>query len=178
MISHEDSKWLDTAEQGWQRLRLPLTVGHETFVSGDPSGRRLSVRYFRDAPGAALIAKAVFGPGTQGPPGHAHGGSMAALLDEAMGAAAWMHGHRVVAADLGVRFRNMLPLGSRCVVRAEVTSVEGRKVNVKSALSDGAGYLYAEGEALFVTLDPSKFGQLAAAASQVFAEAGASSRAD
>ena len=170
MISHEDLKWLDAAEQGWQPLKMPVTVGHETFVSGDPSGRRLSVRYYRDATGAALIAKAVFGPGTQGPPGHAHGGSMAALLDEAMGAAAWMNGYRAVAADLGVRFRNMLPLGSRCVVRAEVISAEGRKVNVKGALSDGEGYLFAEGDALFVTLDPSKFGKLAAAASQVFGE--------
>lgn len=176
MISHDDSEWLDATEQGWQPLRLPLTVGHETFVSGDPSGRRLSVRYFRDAAGAALIAKAVFGPGTQGPPGHAHGGSMAALLDETMGAAAWMQGHRVVAADLGVRFRNMLRLGSRCVVRAEVVSVEGRKVIVKSALSDGAGYLFAEGEALFVALDPSKFGKLDAAASQVVAEADRAAR--
>ena len=49
-----------------------------------------SIHYFRTGPDRSLRAKVLFGPGTQGPPGHAHGGSMAAVLDEAMGGAAWM----------------------------------------------------------------------------------------
>ena len=149
-------------------MGLPSAVGHESYVSGDASGRRLSVRYFRDLDASSLIAKAVFGPGTQGPPGHAHGGSMAALLDEAMGAAAWMQGHRAVAAELTVRFRSMLPLGTRAVVRARVIRVEGRKVGVKGTLTDGRQTLFAEGEALFVTLDPARFGPLAEDASRIF----------
>ena len=44
------------------------------------------------------------GPPIEGPPGHAHGGSMAAVLDEAMGAAAWMEGHLVVAVRLATSF--------------------------------------------------------------------------
>lgn len=170
MIVSDDVAWLDSAEPGWVPLRPPSTLGHETFVSGDPSGRRLSVRYFRNSNDVSLIAKAVFGPGTQGPPGHAHGGSMAALLDEAMGFAAWAQGHRAVAVDLSVRFRNMLPLGSRCVVRAKVVSVDGRKVNIEGALSDVAGSLFAEGTAIFVTIDPAKFGKLATEASRVFGQ--------
>ena len=168
MLSRDDIDWLDAAESGWQPLALPAAVGHESYVSGDSSGRRLSVRYFRDPDASSLIAKAVFGPGTQGPPGHAHGGSMAALLDEAMGAAAWMEGHRAVAAELTVRFRTMLPLGSRALVRARVIAVEGRKVSVKGALMDERHGMFAEGEALFVTLDPARFGPLAEDASRVF----------
>lgn len=93
---------------------------------------------------------------------------MAALLDEAMAAAAWMEGHRAVAAELTVRFRSMLPLGTRTVVRARVIHVEGRKVGVIGSLTDGQHMLFAEGEALFVTLDPARFGPLAVDSSRVF----------
>ena len=40
-----------------------------------------------------------------GPPGHVHGGAMAAALDEAMGAVCWMNGHPVVAATISREIR-------------------------------------------------------------------------
>ena len=174
MGKSDDIDWLEQNENGWLPLSLPSTIGHETFVSGDLTGHRLNVRYFRDPTEVSVIAKAVFGPGTQGPPGHAHGGSMAALLDETLGVAAWVQGHRAVAADLGVRFRNMLPLGSRCLVHARVVAVEGRKISIEGALSNDQGILFAEATALFVVLDPAKFGKLAEDASRVFGPAGTS----
>jgi acyl-coenzyme A thioesterase PaaI-like protein len=96
---------------------------------------------------------------------------MAALLDEAMGGAAWMEGHPVVAAELTTRFKTMLPLGTRCVVEAWVIAVDGRKVRVAGRLrmSDD-DTVYAEGEALFITLDPKRFGGLASEASRIFSE--------
>jgi len=168
MIEPDDAAWLEAGEQGWRHVRLPLMVSEESFVSGDRSGRRLSVRYFRDDLDRSLRAKVLFGPSTQGPPGHAHGGSMAALLDEAMGGAAWMQGHPVVAAELTTRFKKMLPLGTRCVVEARVASVEGRKVRVIGALRGVDGATFADGEALFVALDPEQFGALATEASRIF----------
>lgn len=55
----------------------------------------------------------------------------------------------------------MLPLGARCLVTCKIVSVDGRKVKTEGAVSDSLGNLVAEGEALFLTLDQSKFGQLA-----------------
>ncbi len=113
----------------------------------------------------------VFGPGAQGPPGHAHGGSMAAILDEAMGGAAWIEGHPVVAAELTMQFRKMLPLGTRCVVEAKVSGVDGRKVRVVGRLTQSEGdTVYAEAGALFIALDPEKFGPMVSEASQLFSE--------
>lgn len=88
-----------------------------SFVSGDPFGNRIRVRYFKRERDGALVGKVWFGPGAEGPPGHAHGGSMAAVLDEALGAAAWMSGHPVVAAKLVTVFRRMLPLGTSCFLK-------------------------------------------------------------
>jgi predicted thioesterase len=59
----------------------------------------------------------------------------------------------------------MLPLGSRSVVHARVVSVDGRKVKTEGAISDQSGNVIADGTALFLTLDPTKFGQLASEAS-------------
>ena len=171
LLNDDDVEWLETPPADWSAVRLPHMVLEDSFVSGDRSGRRLSIRYFRHDPDRTLRAKVLFGPGTQGPPGHAHGGSMAALLDEAMGGAAWMQGHPVVAAELTTRFKTMLPLGARCVVEAWVSAVDGRKVRVAGRLRGSDGdTVYAEGEALFITLDPKKFGVLASEASQIFSE--------
>src|SRR6202035_4305602 len=95
-----------------------------------------------------------------GPPGHAHGGSMAAVLDEAMGAAAWIARHVVVAVQLDTSSRRMLPLGTDTLLEAWVERVEGRKVWTRGRLLYERGAPFAEAQALFVTLDPERFGPL------------------
>src|SRR4051812_4632347 len=97
----------DTDEGLVPLVDLPLLA--RSFVSADPGGERLSVRYFHRERDNVLIARARFGPLSEGPPGHAHGGSMAALLDETMGLAAWFAGHMVVAAKLTMDFKKMIP---------------------------------------------------------------------
>lgn len=169
MLSDDDVTWLETPLPGWSPVQLPNMFLEDSFVSGDSSGHRISLRYFRHEPDQSLRAKVIFGPGTQGPPGHAHGGSMAAILDDAMGGAAWAQRHPVVAAELITRFKTMLPLGSRCVVEAWVSSVDGRKVRVAGRIVHGDGdTVFAEGEALFITLDPAKFGLMPSDAAQLF----------
>lgn len=158
----EDLKtWLETPEPGCRPADLPFLAIADTFVSGDHSGRRLSIRYYQRESDLALRAKVIFGPGTQGPPDHAHGGSMAALLDESMGGAAWLAGHPVVAANLNISFLKMLPLGTPCIVEAHVTAVDGRKVSTSGAIRSRDGQsTYSEGTALFIALDESRIGHI------------------
>ena len=140
-------------EEGWE----PVTGYNErhrveSFVSGKPQGRRLRVRYFSRMSDGALMARVWFGPGAQGPPGHVHGGAQAALLDEAMGFAAWLAGYRVVAAHIEVDFRSMVPLESIGTIEAQVTCVSGRKVEVEACLELGGGTIAAESKGLFIKL--------------------------
>lgn len=151
-----------TPEPGWRPIEPPRlergSLGSRSFVSGDPQGDRLRVRYFWRGGERPLVGRAWFGPGAEGPPGYAHGGSMAAVLDEAMGAAAWTAGHKVVAVQLDTSFRRMLPLGTDALLEAWVESVEGRKVRTAGRLVGEAGEVFAEARALFVTLDAERFG--------------------
>lgn len=64
----------------------------------------------------------------EGPPRHAHGGALASLIDEAMGAAAWAAGHRVVAVHLDFDYYRAVPLDVEITVSGKVESVVGRKV--------------------------------------------------
>jgi acyl-coenzyme A thioesterase PaaI-like protein len=148
-------------EPGWTPIEPPrLEGGRGSFVSGEPEGDRLRVRYFRRPGDRRLVGRAWFGPGAGGPPGHAHGGSIAAVLDEAMGAAAWTEGHVVVAVRLDTRFERMIPLGTDTLLEAWVDRVEQRKVWTLGRLLDAEGVSFASAEALFVKLDPARFGPL------------------
>jgi acyl-coenzyme A thioesterase PaaI-like protein len=167
-LSSEDLKWIVTPEEGWSAMPMADGVRRNNFVSGDSSGQRLTVEYYRYDADGSLRAKAIFGPAAQGPPGHAHGGSMAAVLDEAMGAAAWVAGHMVVAAELTTRFKGMLPLGTRCVVAGRVESVSGRRVRVSGLVCDVEGHVFSEGEAIFVKLREDQIRRLAGIGSDNF----------
>lgn len=131
------------------------------YVSRDPDPSRLRVRYFHRPSDSALVATVLFGPGTEGPPGHAHGGSIAAILDETMGAAAWHAGHPVVAARLTIDYRDMVPLGTEALVEAHVEQVDGRKIRTRGRLLDQAGRVFAEGKGLFIALEREQLQRLA-----------------
>ena len=137
-----------TPEPGWEPV-VPFPSPEGTFLA---DGDRVRLAYFRQPGEPVLYARAWFGKKTLGPPGHVHGGAMAATLDEAMGAAAWMNGHRCVAATLSVNFLAMLPIDSETTVEARIDRVEGRKIYLKATLTDKTGAAVADGTALFVVL--------------------------
>jgi acyl-coenzyme A thioesterase PaaI-like protein len=136
---------------GWTPFDAPALVGETLrFVSGEPEGNRFRIRYFKNAKGQ-LRARVWFGPETEGPPGHAHGGSIAAILDEVLGLAAWTAGYPIVVGNLNVSFRSLLPLQQVVTVKTEVVSAEGRKVKIHGSICLG-DTVYALGEALCITI--------------------------
>lgn len=142
------------SEPGWTPLHpLPEVEAARSFVSGEHQAR-FRVAYFRRETDRHLMARAWFGPDAEGPPGHAHGGAVAAVLDEALGAAAWAEGHPIVVARLITDFRQMVPIGTDATVEAWVHKVDGRKVYTHARLTDPAGALLAEGQAICVRLNP------------------------
>jgi acyl-coenzyme A thioesterase PaaI-like protein len=138
-------------ETGWVEFDAPSLVGESLrFVSGEPDGNRFRVRYYRDKE-KHLHARIWFGPETEGPPGHAHGGSVSAVMDEALGLAAWAAGYPIVVGNLNVSFRNLLPLQKVVTVESRVISAEGRKIMVHGRIFCEET-TYAEGECLCITI--------------------------
>jgi uncharacterized protein (TIGR00369 family) len=86
----------------------------------------------------------------QGPPGYAHGGASAALLDEAMGLCVWGAGYQVVAANLNVDFLKPVPLGVELKITARVNGQEGRVVQTTGEIVLPDGEVAVEGKGIFV----------------------------
>jgi acyl-coenzyme A thioesterase PaaI-like protein len=150
-----------SAEKGWTELEIPDSYGKgRAFITGDRNSDRLRVRYFITDSDNSFIARVWFGPSTEGPAGFVHGGSMAAVLDEAMGLAAWIRGYTVVAAKITVQYRKMLPLESVITVEAKVISVNGKKVTTKGKIYNETGALFTESEGLFINIPQEKFGEM------------------
>src|SRR4029450_4812038 len=119
-----------TPEPGWVPA-APFPSPQDTFLA---DGDRVRLAYFRKPDEPDLYAKAWFGKNTMGPPGHVHGGAMAATLDEAMGAVCWMNDLQVVAATITISFVEMLPIESETIVEATIERIDGRKISVPQTL--------------------------------------------
>jgi acyl-coenzyme A thioesterase PaaI-like protein len=140
---------------------FPSGPSQRSFVSGSAAAtERTRVSYFRDPGNDHLHAEVWFGPHTEGPPESVHGGAIAAVLDEAMGAVCWMNGHPVVGARITINYLHMTPLGFSGHVESWIEQIERRKIFIKSRLSDENGRVHAEGEALFVELQPEVIARL------------------
>jgi acyl-coenzyme A thioesterase PaaI-like protein len=146
---------------GWTPLPdlAELSATH-SFVSGDPAGERIRVALFRRPADDALVGRAWFGPHAEGPPGHAHGGAMAALLDESMGLACWVAGHRVLAKELTVAFRRPLPLQTVVTIECHITNAVDRTVSTTGRLLLPGGAACAEATGTFAVLPPEKLARL------------------
>jgi acyl-coenzyme A thioesterase PaaI-like protein len=137
-------------------LDLPAHVN--CFGCGIPEDGRIVPHYHWDPVQGVITGSAHFGPNTQGPPGHAHGGALFTVLDEAMGAAAWLSGHSVLAVSVTVNYRDMVALGQELSIEAQVEKVEGRKVHARGRLTSLDGAVAVECTGLFIVVDPDMLG--------------------
>jgi acyl-coenzyme A thioesterase PaaI-like protein len=103
---------------------------------------------------------ATFGAAYEGPPGHLHGGFVAAAFDEVLGYAQSLTGNPGMTGTLTIRYRKPTPLYTELRFEAKVDRVEGRKIFVEGRLYAGE-VLTAEAEGLFISVDLAKMTKLA-----------------
>jgi uncharacterized protein (TIGR00369 family) len=91
----------------------------------------------------------------EGPPGHAHGGVIATLLDEAMSKANRQFGVLAMTRQMEVEYLKPVRLGAQLMLTGRHVSAEGRKHQCEAELANEAGEVLARGKALFVAVDRS-----------------------
>jgi acyl-coenzyme A thioesterase PaaI-like protein len=112
--------------------------------------------------GDRVLAHVRFGAAYEGPPGCVHGGYVAAVFDELLGATQTLSGTAGMTARLIVNYRRPTPLHRDLIMEGRVVRVDGRKVFVEATCS-ADGELTAEAEGLFVTIDPTVLSALRSA---------------
>ena len=89
----------------------------------------------------------------EGPPNGVHGGYVAGLFDDVLGAAqSLIDGPSGLTGTLHVRYRNVTPLDTELTFRAWIDHVSGRRIKAQATCHAG-DVLTAEAEALFVRVD-------------------------
>lgn len=111
--------------------------------------------------GNEVEARVTFGRAYEGPPGHIHGGFVAAAFDEVLGFVQTLSGVSGMTGTLTVRYRRPSPLYRELHLQGRIERIEGRKIFTSGALRDGETLL-AEAEAVFVNVGRERFRDLAA----------------
>jgi acyl-coenzyme A thioesterase PaaI-like protein len=112
----------------------PLSPPIETHLVETPDG------------GYYIAGTVTFGAAYQGPPGHCHGGLVAAMFDDLLGFAQLSAGF---TGTLTVRYRKPTPLHEELTLKAWPHRIDGRKRIIKGTCHLG-DTLLSEAEGLFV----------------------------
>ena len=100
-----------------------------------------------------IAGQANFGFPYEGPPTCVHGGVIAELLDEVLGAANIVAEHPAMTGTLTVRYRKPTPLNTDLRVEARFVRSEGRKVYAWGGVYAG-DVLTAEADGIFIEVVP------------------------
>jgi acyl-coenzyme A thioesterase PaaI-like protein len=126
----------------------------DSIISGGANPMGLGATLWRD--GDAAVMEVVLGRAFEGAPGRAHGGVIAALIDETMGLAMGIQGALAFTVKLDITYRAPTPIGEPIQARAWFEQRQGRKLTIKAVVSANE-VVVAEAEGLFVTVNPEKF---------------------
>lgn len=127
------------------------------FVSAGQDEQRILARYFVGEDDGTIRGHVRFGDLAQGPPGFAHGGALASVLDELMGIAAWQQNLNVVAAELLTKYRRPTPLWAELHLRAWIVNIDGRRAEIASEVTLPDGTVCCRGEGTFVNIGKDKY---------------------
>jgi uncharacterized protein (TIGR00369 family) len=104
-----------------------------------------------------LDAKYVIAEQYQGAPGMAHGGVVAALLDEACSQVARLAVSPAVTARLELRYLAPVPVEEPLRISAEITEVQERRVTAEATIRDEGGLVLAHARAECAQVRPEHF---------------------
>jgi uncharacterized protein (TIGR00369 family) len=126
------------------------------MVCGERSTSSPLLQRWHVLDGDRVGARARFDERHQGAPAYAHGGVVAAVLDDAMGYVSFLVLQIFVTASLQVDYRRPVLLGRDYEVVAWCERIEGRKVHLAAELRD-AEDVVATARGLFVVVDIDHF---------------------
>lgn len=126
----------------------------DSIVSGGANPMGLGAELWREDDTAFM--RVTLGKAFEGAPGRAHGGILAALLDETMGLVNAMEGILAYTVQLDITYLAPAPIDEPITSHASVVGRDGRKITVEGVVEAGE-LLIARATGLFVTVDTAKF---------------------
>jgi len=131
---------------------------HEMFfdsvVSGGANPMGLGAQLWRE--GDVSVMEVILGPAFEGAPGRAHGGIVAALIDETMGLVLAIHDWLAYTVQLDITYLAPTPINEPIIARAWLEKRDGRKFHIRANVQ-ARDVVLASASGLFIAVDPQKF---------------------
>jgi acyl-coenzyme A thioesterase PaaI-like protein len=143
---------------GGERLRHGTPWGErEAMTRGDrahnpvagPANPLSPPMLIKVAEDGSVYSNLVMRPIHEGPPGGVHGGFVASLLDQLLGAANIVAGVGAMTAELTIKYRRPTPIGVPLLVRARTEAIDDRRVHTSGEIT-ADGKVTAEAKGLFI----------------------------
>ncbi len=146
--------------------KKPRVGGHEIknlyipvnrcFACGQDNAQGMHLKFHLDEARRRSYCRFRLPRKYQGPPGHAHGGIIATILDEAMGKVNKLRSVIALTKQMEIEYLKPVPLETPLFVEGREKSVRGRKhVNV-AEIRNQKNEVLARGRGLFIAIDPIK----------------------
>jgi uncharacterized protein (TIGR00369 family) len=133
----------------------PLFHGalNRCFGCGQTNRHGLRLKFFVDEE-HTIVCRVRLAQRFEGPPGHAHGGIIATLLDEAMSKANRQLGVLAMTRQMEVEYLKPVPLGTQLLLTGRHVDFSGRKHYCAAQIANEDGVVLARAKALFIAVDP------------------------
>lgn len=120
----------------------------------NPEGMRLKFTY--DEERDCFVCRFRLSQRYTGPPGHAHGGIIATILDEAMGKVNKLRHVIALTSNINVDYLKPVPLNKPLRVESREVRVRGRYHTNMAEILNAKGEVLARSRGLFIAIDPHK----------------------
>ena len=132
-----------------------LDMFKDSPVGGEASPLSMGLELRRD--GDQAVGTVTLGPGWQGAPDRAHGGVVAAIIDETLGGLLPVIGVMAFTGSLTIEYKAPCPMGIPLEFRAWMERRDGRKLYFRCTGSSEHG-VFAESNATFISVELRQFG--------------------
>jgi acyl-coenzyme A thioesterase PaaI-like protein len=126
----------------------------DSIVTGAANPMGLGGYLWRE--GDVAVQEVTLGKAFEGAPGRAHGGIIAAIIDETMGLVLAINSQLAFTAQLDIAFVAPAPINVPLTARAWLREQNGRKISIEANVEADGG-LIAKATALFISVDPKRF---------------------
>jgi uncharacterized protein (TIGR00369 family) len=131
-------------------------VQNHCFACGQANRKGMRLKFYSDEETRRTFCKFKLAQHLQGPPGHAHGGIIATILDEAMGKVNKFRSVVALTRSMNVEYLKPVPLGKELTVTGWEQKVEGREHTNLAEITNENGEILARSTGVFVVVDIAK----------------------
>jgi uncharacterized protein (TIGR00369 family) len=126
------------------------------FGCGKDNTEGMKLKFSLDEERQSFVSKFKLAARYAGPPGHAHGGIIATILDEAMGKVNKLRHVVALTSEMTVNYLKPVPLGKPLIAEGKEVRVRGREHINEAEIRNERGDVLARSRGKFIAIDPLK----------------------